>query len=65
LPKELAYSLDWNNTQSYTKKDNQANKLLKQVGTTIGSTVHSELDRVFLFGILDCAFSKNIFKKVG
>jgi hypothetical protein len=37
------YTYNWNNTQSYTKKDNQANKLLKQVGTTIGSTVHSAI----------------------
>ncbi|VVM18273.1 hypothetical protein BSPWISOXPB_3040 [uncultured Gammaproteobacteria bacterium] len=37
------YTYNWNNTQSYTKKDNQANKLLKQVGTTIGGTVHSAI----------------------
>jgi hypothetical protein len=40
------YTYNWNNTQSYTKKDNQANKLLKQVGTTIGSTVHSQKSKV-------------------
>ena len=34
---------NWNNTQSYTKKDNQANKFLKQVSTTIGNTVHSAI----------------------
>jgi hypothetical protein len=39
------YTYNWNNTQSYTKKDNQANKLLKQVGTTIGSRVKLGLDK--------------------
>ncbi|CAC9517393.1 hypothetical protein [uncultured Gammaproteobacteria bacterium] len=35
------YTYNWNNTPSYTKKDNQANKLLKQVGRTIGSAIGS------------------------
>ncbi len=35
------YTYNWNNTPGYTKKDNQANKLLKQVGRTIGSAIGS------------------------
>ena len=35
------YTYNWNNSPNYTKKDNQANKLLKQVGTTIGSAIGS------------------------
>ena len=35
------YTYNWNNTSGYTKKDNQANKLLKQVGRTIGSAIGS------------------------
>jgi hypothetical protein len=59
LPKELAYCKDayldlskpytynWNNSPNYTKKDNQANKLLKQVGTTIGSAIGSTSQLVY------------------
>ena len=36
-----SYTYNWNNSPNYTKKDNQANKLLKQVGTTIGSAIGS------------------------
>jgi uncharacterized protein (DUF2126 family) len=31
-----SYTYNWNNSPNYTKKDNQANKLLKQVAERIG-----------------------------